>query len=205
MAVDPHDTFWPFVRLAVARYQPDSMPGCHLSATTLCDYVQLTPERTTSVTRTDLRHVSVVVSGPVGIRSVKSGWLSILDEDLSFPNTIDDLAKRVSDTRKVVARLQKIDPATPTDLGWETATAVELEVRGHGKTYYGAAWVGELEAPEDIPLRRPGENLNWRVTAEEWERLPGDPDDLGESSPYIFIQQAQIWEQRLFYAEELNL
>lgn len=205
VSIDPRDTFWPFVRLAVARYQPNSIPGCHLSATTLCDYVQLTPERTTSVSRTDVRHVRVVVSGPVGIRSVRSGLLGIIEVDSSFPATVPDLAQRVTANRLVVARLQRRDPAIPTDLGWDTVTAVELKVRGQGRTHYEAAWVGELAAPEDIPLRRPGENPNWRITVEEWERLPGDPDDLGETTPFMLAQPPAVWEQRLIYAEEIGL
>ena len=55
VAIDPGPTFWPFVRLALCRYQPDSITGCHLSAPVRCDYVQLVPERTTSVSRTDER------------------------------------------------------------------------------------------------------------------------------------------------------
>lgn len=30
IAVDPGSAFWPFVRLVVARYQPDSVGGLHL-------------------------------------------------------------------------------------------------------------------------------------------------------------------------------
>ncbi|MGE3706055.1 MAG: hypothetical protein AB7I13_12320, partial [Vicinamibacterales bacterium] len=46
VAFDPGTAFWPFVRLAVARYQPDSLPGLHLGPVTICDYAQLAPERT---------------------------------------------------------------------------------------------------------------------------------------------------------------
>jgi len=59
----PELGFWPFVRLAVCRFQPSSVYGCHLSAPVRCDYVQLPPERTTAVNRTDERRVRVVVSG----------------------------------------------------------------------------------------------------------------------------------------------
>ena len=72
-------------------------------------------------------------------------------------------------------------------------------MRGFGRNAFEAAWVGELEAPEDLPLRTPGENPDWRVTVEEWERLPGDPEDLANpASP-------PVWEQRLIYADELML
>lgn len=40
------DAYYPFIRLGLARYQPDSIPGAHLSRVVLADYVQLPSERT---------------------------------------------------------------------------------------------------------------------------------------------------------------
>ncbi|MDH3261833.1 MAG: hypothetical protein OEM84_12800 [Acidimicrobiia bacterium] len=197
VAIDPGSTFWPFVRLALARYQPDSIGSLHLSPQVLCDYVQLTPERTTSVSRTDVRHIRVVVSGPVGIRTVVKG------------GPLESYADSISANRLVVARLQRQDPDIPTDLGWETVDVVELEVKGTGRDpetgaidLAQAAWVGILEAPRTIPLRRPGSLPNWRVTVEEWERLPGDPANLGSIG---LVPPPPVWEQRLIYADEIGL
>ena len=196
VAIDSGSTFWPFVRLAVARYQPDSIPGCHLSAPVQCDFVQLTPERTTSVSRTDVRHVRVVVSGPIGVREPPPGSGPSLVE---LAPSIDDYNAWIRMHRVVVARLQRRDPQIPTDLGWETVATEELTVRGFGRNIFEAAWVAELEAPEDLPLRTPGANADWRVTVEEWERLKGDPADLADpDSP-------PLWEQRLIYADEIAL
>lgn len=100
----------------------------------------------------------------------------------------------------MVARLQKADPDIPTDLGWDTVDTVELIVRGTGRTAAEAAWVGELEAPEDIPLARPSENPDWRVTIEEWELLPGDPDPRVITSVLL-----PSFRRRLVYAESLQL
>ncbi len=180
IAIDPGDAFWPFVRLVVARYQPDSVDGCHLSKPVRGDFVQVTPERTTSVARTDDRHVRVVVSGPVGT---------------TVPA---DVADAIALNRTVVARLQRQDPALPTDLGWETVDVATLSVRGQGRTAHEAAWVGSLTSPVVLPVARPGEGHGWRVTVEEWERLPGDPADLGQEGP-------QVWERRLVYADEVAL
>jgi hypothetical protein len=206
VAIDPGSHFWPFVRLSVARYQPDSIDGCHLSAPVLCDYVQLTPERTASVSRTDTRHVRVVVSGPVGVRNPPADPQV---EVGTFPLSPVELAKWVRMNRLMVARLQRRDPDIPTDLGWETVDVVELDVRGTGRNAatgvadpVQAAWVGSLTAPRNLSLRRPGFLPNWRVTIEEWERLPGDPADLG------FVGTAApppVWEHRLIYADEIGL
>jgi hypothetical protein len=196
VAIDPGSTFWPFVRLAVARYQPDSIDGCHLSAPVQCDFVQLTPERITSVSRTDVRHVRVVVSGPIGVRQPPPGRDTTTT---AVPTGIDDYAAWVRMHRTVVARLQRLDPAIPTDLGWETVATEELTVRGFGRNVFEAAWIGELEAPGDLPLQTPGANPEWRVTVEEWERLPGDPADLADP------RSSAVWEQRLIYADEIIL
>ncbi len=187
VAIDPADRIWPFVRLTVARYQPDSINGCHLSAPVRCDFVQLLPERTASVSRTDDRHVRVVVSGAVGLRGTKT-----------FPPPAATAAEAVARNRRLVARLQRVDPLVDTDLGWETVDTVELALRGAGTSGSEGAWVGELEAPEVIPVATPGAGDEWRIVVEEWERLLGDRADLGGRGP-------RRWEHRLVYADEVTL
>jgi hypothetical protein len=55
---------WPFVRLALARYQPNALPGAELSPVVLADFAQLAPDRTASVTYgSDARTVRVGVTG----------------------------------------------------------------------------------------------------------------------------------------------
>lgn len=187
IALDPSTTFWPFLRLAVCRYQPDSLGGCHLSAPVRCDFVQLPPERTASVSRTDDRHVRVVVTGQVGTRD--------------FPGRAGSLPELIDRNRTVAARLQRRDPEIDTDLGWETVTTTRLVVRGAGDEPGEVAWVGELDAGTPIPLVRPGTaESDWRVTIEEWETLPGDTASTGP-----VISRFPVWEKRLVYADELAL
>ncbi len=188
VAIDAGDKLWPFVRLAVARYQPESLNGCHLSEPVKCDFVQLLPDRTASVSRTDKRHVRVVVSGPIGIRG----------RNQVFPPPLVSMEDVVSPNRRVLARLQRQDPNIPTNLGWDTVDTVELKIRGTGGSASEAAWVGELSSPVNIPLRKPGSQKTWRVAIEEWEILEGDRADLGERGP-------RVPERRLIYADEINL
>ena len=189
IALDPATAFWPFLRLAVCRYQPDSVGDCHLSAPVRCDFVQLPPERTASVSRTDDRHVRVIVTGQVGTREVPG----------RAPGSLAELIDR---NRTVAARLQRRDPEIDTDLGWQTVTTTRLVVRGTGDEPGEVAWVGELDAGTTIPLVRPGttEESDWRVTIEEWETLPGDTADLGP-----VLSRFPVWEKRLVYADELAL
>ena len=192
VALDPGDAFWPFVRLAVARYQPSSVPGCHLSAPVRCDFAQLPPERTLSVSRTDDSHVRVVLSGVVGRRDTPAaGGRSVAD--LGGAN------------RFVVARLQKRDPEIDTDLGWQTVTTEQLSIRGTGRSAAEVAWVGELDAGARVRLRTPSPagSSTWRVTIEEWERFRGDPLSPLESGPLALT--IPTWEQRLVFADEVML
>jgi len=192
VAIDPGSAFWPFVRLAVARYQPESIADCHLSAPVRCPFAQLVPERTTSVSRPDARQVRVVVSGPVGVRTTER-----------FPTDIQTLSEALSQNRSLFARLQRRDPAIPTDLGWDTVAVTPLLLRGTGATGTEAAWVGSLALPggePDIALTRPGANRDWRVTVEEWEHLPGDPSPLS-----VDVAGSPTTERRLVYADELAL
>jgi len=193
IAIDPGDRIWPFVRLSIARYQPESLTGCELSQPVKCDFQQLLPERTASVSRTDVRHARVVVSGPIGTGRGAP--------DKAFPPAAVTRHATVRHNRIMVARLQRADVNIPTDLGWDTVDTVELIVRGTGRTAAEAAWVGELTAPEDIPLARPGSNPDWRVSIEEWELLPGDPDPNG---PPTIVPLPTV-RRRLVYAEALNL
>lgn len=47
--MDPGTAYFPFVRLALSRYQVNSIPGAHLSPIVLADFAQLMPERFASV------------------------------------------------------------------------------------------------------------------------------------------------------------
>ncbi|MBI2708530.1 MAG: hypothetical protein HYX34_02385 [Actinobacteria bacterium] len=54
--------YWPFIRLALARYQPQSLTGGYLSPVVLADFAQLAPDRAVSVTGTGPTRV-VTVTG----------------------------------------------------------------------------------------------------------------------------------------------
>ncbi|MFE2165447.1 hypothetical protein ACFXB3_10310 [Streptomyces sp. NPDC059447] len=193
VALDPGSVSWAFVRLAVARYQPDSVTGCHLSPPVLCDFVQLPPERTLRVGRTDDRHVRVVVSGPVGTR-----------EPLDGEATPEALAEAIGRNRTVIARLQRRVAGIDSDLGWATVTTKALVGQGFGTDPFDYAWLAELDAETTVPLRRPEEPSDWRVTVEEWEHLPGDPPAPADTSaPATLIRP--VWEERLVYADEVAL
>src|SRR5690606_26224479 len=53
----------PFVRLALARYQPHSIPTLEMSAVTRADFAQLAPERSVTIVTRAAGAFDVVVSG----------------------------------------------------------------------------------------------------------------------------------------------
>jgi hypothetical protein len=170
IAIDPGAAIWPFLRLVVTRYQPESIPGMHLSPLVRCDYVQIPLERTATVTRPDDRTARVVVRGAVGYR----GAADLDSIDVTHPDGLQSIRRRIGENRRVQARLQRRSSAVTTDLGWETVAEVPLAIEGFDKPTLTAAWVGQLELPRRLAARRPGAGPRWRVTIEETEWLDAD-------------------------------
>ena len=65
------DAYYPFVRLALARYQPNSVQDAHLSRIVLADFMQLAPDRTASVVidSQNARLLHLAVNGPAPQRT----------------------------------------------------------------------------------------------------------------------------------------
>ncbi len=190
VALDPGTAFWPFVRLTVARYQPDSLPGLALSPLVKCDFVQVLPQRTASLSRPDAGQARVVITGPVGV----PGYFG-LPERATF-------AEQVGATRRMYARLERRVPSVPTDLGWQTVLSTALPVRGVDGTT--VSWEGALDLPTSLDPRRPGADHNWRVVVEEWELLPADPA-AGTAPPDIAGTAPRRHGARVVYADALPL
>jgi hypothetical protein len=186
IAFDPGTAFWPFVKLAVARYQPDSLPGLHLGPVAPCDFAQLPPERTATLSRPDDTHVRIVVTGAVGHPREPLRFL------FAGPVTTDFLS-RVARSRRMRARLERLDAAVGTDLGWVTVGQWDLPILGAAGPVF--SWAGELPLPASLPPRTPGTNAEWRVTVEEWELVPGDFGAGGSGG----------WQPRIVYADHLPL
>jgi len=183
VALDPGPAVWPFVQLAVARYQPSSLAGLHLGPVTMCDFVQVPPERTATLSRTDETHARVVVTGPVGHPRVSRA------RGEPPPAFLD----AVRATRTMRARLERFDASVGTDLAWVAEAQLDLPILGAEGTV--VSWAGELELPVVLPPRTPGDNPKWRVTLEEWELLPADTGGGATGG----------WEPRVVYADHLPL
>ena len=106
------ETYAPFVRLALARYQPHAIPDAKLSRVVTADFAQLTPSRAATVTVDPYhpRRLRVTVSGvaPTGPAPVIFG---------TQPNHPAKQPTVVSVT------VQERTPGIATDLGWRDAAA----------------------------------------------------------------------------------
>ena len=100
IVVRPGNAYYPFIRLALARYNPISVPGAHLSSIVMTEFVQLTPDRLAILTQNaDKAHVAIfgVGSGTPLRNGARSGLFEIYTETLA--------------------------PGADRDLGWQRSTA----------------------------------------------------------------------------------
>jgi hypothetical protein len=93
--------YMPFVRLALARFQPHSIPGAEISAVALADFVQLAPDRSAVlIVQPDAPSLyKLVVSGFAALPSATAPWRSTIDLEI-----------------------QQRTPGLGADLGWQTAS-----------------------------------------------------------------------------------
>jgi hypothetical protein len=72
--VNPGPSYWPFIRLALARFQPDSVAGAELSRVVLCDIMQLLPDRTLRVNAsTDGKTLQIELQGVFSLGHLYGG------------------------------------------------------------------------------------------------------------------------------------
>lgn len=140
-------SYSPFVRLALARYQPHSIEGVELSRVTLADYAQLTPTRSAvlMIDAADPRRARVHVGGvaPTG------------------PTT----------SQILVSVEQRRHPGVASDLDWEPAPTAVVEVAedAPAPAQPGAAlWSGSIRF-----AHAPAAGL-FRVVIREFEMLEVD-------------------------------
>ena len=186
VAIDPGTAFWPFVQLAIARHQPEALDGLHLGPVTVCDFAQLPPERTATVSRSDETHVRVVVTGAVGVPDLPDPSPGLFVQPIRF-------LERLQQTRRMTVRLERYDANVGTDLGWATEALLELPVLGVDGTV--VSWAGEMALPLALTPRTPGQPSEWRVCIEETELLPGDAEAGGSGG----------LQGRIVYADQICL
>jgi hypothetical protein len=157
ISFDPGQTtsYFPFVRLALARFQPhsvfsnDGLDSAHLSRVVLADYVQLAPHRQVDYDLTNMQSnetLTITVRGPVGFRFERPTVMlvSFAERDPRVPDPKDEL-------------------------GWvEFGNPFLLDIQ-QGSTPEEATWSKKiaLPSPQPSPLR---------LLVRELELFPGEQD-----------------------------
>jgi hypothetical protein len=198
--IDPGDTYFPFVRLALARYQAHSVPNAHLSRVVMTDFIQLAPDRTAEVALKPDRAL-VEVSGFSARNKVA---------DLPGPMELHLAAELLGDDAEVPSTtvrvaLERHLPGVPGDLGWErVGPEVTLgQSRSRQRTLvtrrrpFHATWTGTVPLPQGA---FGGDHRLLVTEVETYLRdypIPGDPSY--STSPRDFVRE------RVVYADTFEL
>ncbi len=133
-------SYMPFIRLALARFQPDSVVGAHLSSVVVADFSQLTPDRTATVQGSGNKRTVTVVG-----------------------QSYDRVGDAASPLASVRAHVEEFDSAIGGELGWrQIGNPVELDPQT--KVFISHRWRGEVTIPQGTAGRPK------RIVVEERER-----------------------------------
>ncbi|TVQ10618.1 MAG: hypothetical protein EA364_12030 [Balneolaceae bacterium] len=170
IVVDLGQSYYPFIRMALARYQPESIAGAHLSRIVLADFIQPAPDRTAAVMRPVPSQIRVMVSGVFGMNkpSVNIGQNPI-GQGGQDPIRL---------THRVVATLEQRNQGSQD--AWLPAADKFTEVELDPVQQYDARmlWMTTFELgtpdPGDTILAEPLAEKEYRVVVREYEMLPVD-------------------------------
>ena len=113
IVVEPGRSYYPFIRLALARYHPISAPGAHISPIVTTEFVQLTPDRLATVARGTGRVLNVGLYGHAYTKGpAASGSTSIV-------------ARRSNPVVKISVEL--LDETLGPDFGWSELTSAVVK------------------------------------------------------------------------------
>jgi hypothetical protein len=145
--IDAGASYTPFVRLALARYQPKSVEGVHLSRVVLADFVQLTANRTASLTRPTKQSDTLTVA--------VSGLSYSLLQSAAGPSAVEvSLERRRADT----------EPDKQAELAWEQVPASSAPLTPSAGPNGTTMWTGQVTLPKAMGDR-------FRVIIREFEKF----------------------------------
>ena len=148
--LDTADAYYPFIRLALARFQPNSLPDLRLSPVVLADFVQTAPNRAVTVTRD--------ASAP-GVYGVAVSGVTYTAQ-----RTPDEAVTAA--TSQVEVLVQHRDPDIEDEiLGWTDLPLTVGLLAGAPDAQGIVIWTGQVT----IPPEHQGERL--RLVVQEFEML----------------------------------
>ncbi len=190
LEIDAGSSYTPFIRLGLARYQPWSIDGHHLSRVVVPDFVQLMPRRAARVSRS-LPRIHVSVRGPVGLSS-----LALVPAEVS----VDDLRR----TRRVTATVQTRPAGATDDLLWRAVgepLVLDPDVSGGVTSVLWSGWLAKEAVPD---------GQERRILVQEFELHESDADGVDpfdaveeQRLDILFASVTRHVRSRLVYADAL--
>ena len=199
--IDQGPSYWPFVRLALARYQPCSVRQAHLSEIVLADFMPLTADRWLTVNaEQEGRSRRVTVHGARYSDSRGAGVERSEIDPVSHVAT--NIAAR-SKTPVVEVWLELLDPALGEDFGWrrvaDGVAAANTGTRRAAAAYERfnplatVLWDGRVELPMND-----GESA-LRLVVAEYEEYSVDGDSTASGTRSV------LTGRRLVFVEHIDL
>jgi hypothetical protein len=179
--VDMGDAYFPFVRLALARYQPKSVDDAHLSRVVMTDFIQLTPDRTASMTMED-GSAEVMLEGVFG-----QNWFGFFK-----PFALEQPDPSTS----VWARLEVNEDPINADLSWRAASD-PVELTPTDLNGFRATWSAHLPIPQGAVGAGTHRIL---ITETERYRRDEEPDD-----PVFASGKHTYTRERIVFADTFEL
>ena len=135
-------SYFPFVKLALVRYQPASLAGVELSRVVQADFIQMTPDRSMGLTYPSASEVAVKVVGPAYLSTT---------------------SRTTPDTMRAYLQLKAVETSDP-DLQWiidpaqPNGTLLSVTSLSESDT----VWDGTVKLPKAAwhdPLQDPGRRV----------------------------------------------
>jgi hypothetical protein len=196
IVVDPGTAYTPFIRLALARYQPISAFGSHLSPAVSTEVVQLLPDRLAVLTRSDPTslHVGLYGHGPQQRRRTVRFAVERLPADAGSDlgweplagATVEELADEADADRRPTADRTRVATAAHEPLLAEARQLIadrrfaDLVVRKELIDVLRPPVIGEARIV--LPGPRP-EGERWRLVVIEYEVRSTDPEHVDPVPP----------------------
>ncbi|QAY72004.1 hypothetical protein ET445_00325 [Agromyces protaetiae] len=187
LQIDAGSAYTPFVQLALARYQPHSIPGEEISAVSMADFVQVLPRREASyIVAPDETALTISLAGAVGVPE--------------FAASLSGIANQVAASRFVEAWIERLPAGSDSDLDWERVGGVVTLSLVRARTriailrprYGNVEWAGVVGMPERVDGER------YRVRLAEYELHAADQKGL--------LQLAALRKaRRIVYADTVDL
>lgn len=183
--IETGDAYWPFVRLALARFQPKSVNDAHISQIVRADFIQLPPERLAEIT-VGGPSVHLKVTGPTYFRS------EVVNTVKDFPFfSGSPTSNGLSEIEAVIEERDAADDPG-NELSWKPIDASRVLL------IQNPATPGEWEG--DVPFTTPLAPGLMRLTLKEFEWYRTDDAD-SQDAPRQQIRVAR----RLVYADVFAL